>query len=46
MLLVETGGKTEVGKFDMTTPVKQDVVRLDVTEKLSVVVVVPMSVAC
>ncbi len=33
---METGGKTEVGKFDMTTSVKQDVVRFDVTRRLSV----------
>jgi len=36
VLLMETGGKTEVGKFDMTTAVKQDVVRFDVTRRLSV----------
>lgn len=40
MLLVETGRKTEVGKFNMTTAVKQDVVRLDVTEQLSVTVLI------
>ncbi len=36
MLLVETGGKTKVGEFDMTTAVEQDVVRFDVTRRLSV----------
>lgn len=38
MLLVETGRETKVGKFDMTTAVEQDVVRLDVTVRLSVAV--------
>lgn len=38
MLLVKTGRKTEVSKFDMTTTVKQDVVRLDVTGIISVTV--------
>ena len=36
MLLVETGGETEVGELDMPAAIKEDIVRFDVTEVVSI----------
>lgn len=37
MQLVEPSRKTEIGELDMTTAIKQDIVRFDVTRRVSMI---------